>query len=457
MSELTTHSASSLVRLIADRSVSPVEVMKAHLAVIAQVNPQLNAIVTLAPDLLEQAARAEAADIRGDALGPLHGLPVTVKDTIETAGLRTTSGSLMRADFVPASDAPAVRRLKEAGAIVLGKTNTAELAMEYTAENRVFGRTNHPLDASLTPGGSSGGEAAAIASHMSPCGLGTDLAGSIRIPAHFCGIAGLKPTVAQVPGAGQFPPNTGPYALGSSIGPMARRVEDLHLLFNVLSGSTRKIGADQLAGQRVAWYTDDGVTPVTLETRLAVETAASALSQTGLLVTEVRPPGIERGHDLWLKLFSRATVVQLRDIYKDHEDRGGEFVRWRLARAVDEKAPTLDEYVGWWMERDRLRAELIDWMKDTPLLIAPVGAMPAFVHGTHKLKVGEQLFSTFRAFSYSQTFNVFDLPSATVPAGRSDEGLPIGVQIVGRPFAEQTVLAAAAIVEEAVTNWETLE
>src|SRR6266550_1072078 len=189
MSELTTHSASALVRLIADRSVSPVEVMKAHLQVIAQVNPQLNAIVTLAPDLLEQAAKAEAAVIRGDALGPLHGLPVTIKDTIETAGLRTTSGSLMRADFVPASDAPAVRKLKKAGAIVLGKTNTAELAMEYTAENRVFGRTDH--------------------------------AGSIRIPAHFCGIVGLKPTVGQVPGGGQFPPNAGPYALGSSIGPIA--------------------------------------------------------------------------------------------------------------------------------------------------------------------------------------------------------------------------------------------
>lgn len=451
MSELTSHSASALVRLISDGSVSPVEVMKAHLEVSAQLNPKLNAIVTVAPDLLQRAGEAEAAVMRGAALGPLHGLPVTIKDTIETAGLRTTSGSLMRADFVPASDAPAVRRLKEAGAIILGKTNAAELAMEYTADNRVFGRTNHPLDASLTPGGSSGGEAAAIASYMSPCGLGSDLAGSIRIPAHFCGIAALKPTVGQVPGGGQFPPNTGPYALGSSLGPMARRVEDLRLLFNVLSGnSIPKIETNQLVGQHVAWYTDDTVTPVTNETRLAVETAARALAEAGLLVAEVRPPGIELGHDLWLKLFSRATVVQLRDIYKDHEDQGGNFVRWRLGRAVAEKAPALDEYIGWWMERDRLRAELIDWMKDTALLVAPVGATPAFAHGTHKLMVGAKTVSTFRAFSYSQTFNVFDLPSVALPAGRSAEGLPIGIQIVGRPFAEQTVLAAAAIVEEAL-------
>ena len=451
MSELTSHSASELVRLISDSSVSPVEVMKAHLEVVAQLNPKLNAIVTLAPDLIEQAIEAEAAVTRGDSLGPLHGLPVTIKDTIETAALKTTSGSLVRADFVPFSDAPAVRRLKEAGAIVLGKTNAAELAMEYTADNKVFGRTNHPLDASLTPGGSSGGEAAAIASHMSPCGLGSDLAGSIRIPAHFCGIVGLKPTVGQVPCGGQFPPNTGPYALGSSIGPMARQVEDLGLLFNVLSAnSTRRVGIDQLAGQRVAWYTDDTVTPVTNETRIAVETAARALSEAGLLVAEVRPPGIERGHQLWLKLFSRASVVQLRDVYENHEELGGDFVRWRLAKAVDEQPPALDEYIRWWMERDRLRAELINWMKDTPLLVAPVGAAPAYAHGTHKLTLGEKTISTFRAFSYSQTFNVFDLPSVAVPAGRSAEGLPIGVQIVGRPFAEETVLAAAVIVEQAL-------
>jgi amidase len=380
-------------------------------------------------------------------------LPVTIKDTIETAGLKTTSGSLVRADFVPASDAPVVQRIKDAGAIILGKTNTAELAMEYTADNRVFGRTNHPLDASLTPGGSSGGEAAAIASHMSPCGLGTDMAGSVRIPAHFCGIAGLKPTVGQVPSAGQFPANAGPYSLGSAIGPMARRVEDLNLIFNVLSGNlTQKIEPHQLAGQRAGWYTDDNVTPVTNETRLAVKTAVRALSEAGLLVAEVRPPGIDRGHDLWLKLFSRATVVQLREIYKDQENQGGDFVRWRLARAVDEKAAELDDYISWWMERDRLRAKLIEWMKGTPLLIAPVGATPAYAHGTNKLTVDGNTISTFRAFSYSQTFNVFDLPSVAVPAGRSAAGLPIGVQIVGLPFAEQTVLAAAAIVEEALSD-----
>ena len=455
MSELTSYSASALVKLISNHSVSPVEVMEAHLAIIDQLNPKLNAIVAIASDLIERAREAEAAVMRGDGLGPLHGLPVTIKDTIKTAGIRTTSGSLMRENFVPVMDAPAVARLKKAGAIILGKTNPAEMAMEYTAENRVFGRTNHPLDGSLTPGGSSGGEAAAIASYMSPCGLGTDLAGSIRIPAHFCGIVGLKPTVAAVPGEGQFPPNTGPYSLGAAIGPMARRVEDLQLLFTVLSeSSTPQLEANQLADQAVAWYSDDAVSPVTSETRFAVETAARALLEAGLVVGERRPPGIERGHDLWLKLFSRASVVQLREVYENHEDQGGDFVRWRLAKAHDEKPPTLDEYIGWWMERDKLRDELLGWMKDTPLLIAPVGATPAFAHGTHKLTAADQTVSTFRAFSYCQAFNVFDLPVVTVPVGRSPEGLPIGVQIVGRPSAEQTILAAAAIIEQTLGDWQ---
>jgi len=234
---------------------------------------------------------------------------------------------------------------------------------------------------------------------------------------------------------------------------MARRVEDLQLLFTVLSGnSTPQLETNQLAGQRVAWYSDDGVSPVTNETRLAVEIAARALQEAGLVVGERRPPGIERGHDLWLKLFSRASVVQLRNVYQDHEDQGGDFVRWRLAKAHDEKPPTLDEYIGWWMERDKLRDELLLWMKDTPLLIAPVGATPAFAHGTHKLTVADQSVSTFRAFSYCQAFNVFDLPVVTVPAGRSAEGLPIGIQIVGLPFAERSVLAAGAIIEQAMSD-----
>ena len=456
MSDLSSESLTRLAELIRGREASPVEVLQAHLDLIQQVNPQLNAIVTLAPDAMEKAKEAEAAIARGDALGPLHGVPVTIKDTIEAAGIRTTSGSLLRAEFVPQRDAPSVARLKAAGAIILGKTNTAEMAMDYTADNPVFGRTNNPYNPLMTTGGSSGGEAAAIAACMSPGGIGSDLAGSIRIPAHFCGIVGLKPTVGRVPGELQFPPSTGPYSLGATIGPMARSVNDLQLMFKVLAGidSAAETRRASLRGSRVAFYTDDSVAPVTEETRRAVETAARVLANAGLIVEETRPPGIERGHDLWLKLFSRASVVQLRNFYAGREGEGGDFVRWRLATADPVPQPSLDDYISSWLERDRLRAALVEWMEHTPLIVAPVGATPAYEHGTHKLTVGERNLSTFRAFSYSQTFNVFDLPVVVVPAERSLEGLPLGVQIIGGPFAEDTVLAAAAIIEEALGGWQ---
>ncbi|HEY8410012.1 MAG TPA: amidase [Pyrinomonadaceae bacterium] len=435
---LCDYSLAELAELIRTREVSAAEVVEAHLEQISRLNPKLNAIVTLNPKAIEQARIAE---------GDLAGLPITIKDTIETAGLRTTSGSKLRSDYVPERDAPAVARLKQAGAIILGKTNAAEMAMDYTADNPVFGRTVHPLNPELTPGGSSGGEAVAIATRLSPGGLGSDLAGSIRIPAHFCGICGLKPTTGRVPGEGQFPPSTGPYSLGAVIGPMARRVLDLKLLFGVLSDE-RPFKTDLRKGLRFAWYGDDGVVPVTDETARAVKNAAAALSDAGLIGEERRPPHVERGNELWLKLFSRASVVQLRHAYAGRETDGGPFVSWRLRTADDTPPPSLDEYIANWMERDRLREELLRWMEPTPLIIAPVGATPAYEHDTLKVTVQGATMGTFRAFSYAQAFNVFDLPVVTVPAGRSNQGLPIGVQIIGRPFAEEMVLAAAEVVEQ---------
>src|ERR1051325_8059861 len=263
------HGLAEIARLIRTRAVSPVEVVEAHLERIARLNPALNAIVTVAPAVLERAKAAEKSEARG----PLHGLPITVKDTIETAGILTTSGSVLRREYVPENDAPAVARLKAAGAIILGKTNAAEMAMDYTADNPVFGRTNHPLNHDLTPGGSSGGEAVAIATHMSPGGLGSDLAGSVRIPAHFCGICGLKPTTGHVPGVLQFPPSIGPYSLGAVIGSLARAAGDLRLLFSALSKDPFERRSVDLKGFKVAWYTDDGVAPVTDETARAVADA----------------------------------------------------------------------------------------------------------------------------------------------------------------------------------------
>jgi Asp-tRNA(Asn)/Glu-tRNA(Gln) amidotransferase A subunit family amidase len=467
MDELTRYSATRLAGLIRSREVSPVEVVEAHLRRVEALNPRLNAIVTLAADALDVAREAEAAIMRGETVGALHGVPVTVKDTIETKGLRTTSGTLMRSEYVPLEDAPSVVRLKAAGAILIGKTNVSEMAMNYDADNPVFGRTVNPHDITRTPGGSSGGCAAAISACMTPASLGSDMTGSVRVPAHFCGICGLKPTTGRVEASGHLPVTAGPFSLAASLGPMARHVEDLALLFDVLAGfkvdeasaqpasparGEREI--DELRGRRVAWYADDTVAPVTEETRRAVEAAARALEAAGLLIEERRPPGVERAPGLWSALFARASARQLREVYAGHEEKAGDFVRAMLA-SVDRVQPlTLDEYIDAWTERDLLRAALIEWMSTRPLILAPVGAVPAFEHGARKVNVGNQSLSLFRAFGYSQTYNVFGLPVACVPAGRSSEGLPIGIQIIGRPLAERTVLAAALVVERSLGGWQ---
>jgi amidase len=424
----------------------------------------LNAIVTLAPELVDCARTAEAELLSGKEVGPLHGLPLTVKDTIDTQGLRTTSGSRLHKTRVPDRDATAVARLKAAGAIILGKTNTPEMAIPYETDNPVFGRTNNPHALGLTPGGSSGGEAAAIAAGLSPAGLGSDLSGSIRVPAHFCGIVGLKPTTGLVPVDGHTPTVSGLLSIGACIGPMARTVADLALVFDVIAGAPEKrvdpVEDDSsLQGLRIAWYADDGVAPVTGETRATVLAAAAVLSHAGLEVTEEQPPGVSHGARLWVKLFARAAGEQLREFYRGRDDEAGPVVS-RLLRDIEseidlpEKISKAERAAAAVLEREHRRENLLGWMKTTPLILAPVGATPAFEHGAQRVVVNGESISVFRAFSYAQTFNVFGLPSVVVPAGRSAEGLPIGVQIVGRPFEERMVLAAAAVIEEALGGWQ---
>jgi Asp-tRNA(Asn)/Glu-tRNA(Gln) amidotransferase A subunit family amidase len=459
ITELTSCSAVELTELVRTHAVSPVEIAEAHLNRIDALNPKLNAIVTIAPDFIEKARDAEATVMRGDNLGPLHGLPVTIKDTINTAGLKTTSGSRLRANHVPESDAHSVARLKAAGAIVLGKTNLSELAMDYSADNPVFGRTNNPYDISRTPGGSSGGEGAAIAACLSPAGIGSDVTGSIRIPSHFCGVTGLKPSIGRVDSTGQFPLSLG----YSVIGPMARRVEDLHLLFHVLGGSESPQPASgsnsllnravEMRGWRAAWYTDDGIAPVTEETRRAVERAARALGDAGLIVEEHCAPSVERGFEMCQQLLSRPARVHLHDFYAGHEHEAGAVIRWVLSSIDKTPTPTLDEYLRFWIECGCLSSALDDWMDETPLLIAPVGAAPAFKHGAYQVTVAGQTFSTVCALRYSAAFNIYDLPCVCVPVALTSEGLPVGVQIVGRRNEEDTVLIAAAIVEKALGGW----
>jgi len=440
--------------LIRSRAVSPVEVAEAHLKRIEELNPSLNAIVTIPDDVIDRARDAEDAIVRGGEVGPLHGLPITIKDTIETKGLRTTSGSRLRRDYVPDRDATVVARLKAAGAIVLGKTNVPEMAIPYETDNPVFNRTNNPKDLSMTPGGSSGGEAAAIAAYMSPAGVGSDLSGSIRVPAHFCGIAGLKPTTGVIPIDGHIPEVIGPMALGACVGPMARSVDDLALLYRVMTAQTKSDREHDDRRGAVVFYVHDGVAPVTEETEAAVRTAVEKLVDAGYDVREERPPAVAEGQRLWVELFSRVSAEQLRDFYRGREDEAGPLVASIIRRNAEnssfaDKVENAERLAKAVVERERLRETLLLWMKNTPLIIAPVGSVPAFPHGAKRVEVRGESISIFRAFSYSQTFNAFGLPACSVPVSRSAEGLPIGVQVIGRPFAEEEVLAAAKIIETA--------
>jgi len=461
---LVAKSAHDLAQLIRSRAVSAVEVTESHLAQIAQLNPALNAIVTIAPDVLDRARERDSEAAAGNISGPLHGVPVTVKDTIATAGIRSTSGSRLLAENFPAGDALVVERLRSAGAIILGKTNTPEMAIPYETDNLIFGRTNNPHDQDRTAGGSSGGEAAALAAQLSPAGIGSDLSGSIRAPAHFCGVAGLKPTTGLLPTDGHVPAPTGTLSLGACIGPMARRVIDLALLLNVLRAAPAvDISEDEFAEQarqqlksiRVAFYTDDGVAPVTSATARAVEITARVLADAGLEVRAERPPSVAAGSRLWIELFSRAASQQLYEFYRGREEEGGPGVKSILRRrekviGLADKIEVAEDLARAVVERERLREDLLRWLKTTPLILSPVAATPAFEHGTQRLEVEGQSISVFRAFSYAQTFNVFGLPAVSVPVARTEAGLPIGVQLAGGPFAERAVLFAAAIVEQSM-------
>jgi amidase len=454
--DLISKSATELTQLIKAREASSVEIVEAYLRQIEQVNPSLNAVVTIAPEVLDH-ARAKDSDLaKGNLSGPLHGLPITIKDTIDTEGIRTTYGSRLFARHIPSQDASVVAQLKAAGAIILGKTNTPEMAIPYETDSPVFGRTNNPHDLNRTCGGSSGGEAAAIAVKLSAAGIGSDLSGSIRVPAHFCGIAGLKPTTGALSMEGHVPRAVGTLALGASVGPMARCVEDLALLFHAMlekseSGSSAEIKEDRVA---VAWYADDGVVAVDPQIANAVVTAAAILREAGFDIRQETAPGFSEGHRLWIELFSRAASRQIRDIYRAHEDQAGTLVkalsRSGAAPTREQKIQTAEAVAKAVVERERYREELLRWMRKIPLILGPVSATCAFEHGAHRVDVNGQPIGVFRACSYSQTANVFGLPAAVVPVARTTTGLPIGVQIIGRPFEEAQVLSAAAIIERAV-------
>ena len=456
MNELIFGAATSLALAIRQKTISSAEAVGAFQARIAKVNDRLNAVVQQTGErAVSEARQADAALARGDILGPLHGVPITLKDSIDTAGVVTTGGTKGRAGFVPDQDSTVAARLRAAGAILLGKTNTPELTLAGETNNLVYGQTNNPYDLSRTPGGSSGGAGAIVASGGSPLDMGSDTGGSIRLPSHFCGVAGLKPTSGRVPRTGHIVP----YGLGAldsltQIGPIARFVEDLALALPIISGPDwrdpaivpmplRDPSEVDIGGLRVAMHTDNGVMTPTEETMVCVKDAARLLADLGVEVAENRPEALKAVPDLNASgADGRAWTQRLLDKAGTTEKHP-----W-LQRRFDEADPLSSADFTALLEKiDSYRSDMLAFMEGYDAILCPVAAYPAPEHG------GTFAESLRDGFTYTSAYNITGWPAAVVRGGTSSEGLPIGVQIVARPWREDVALALAERVEAALGGW----
>jgi Asp-tRNA(Asn)/Glu-tRNA(Gln) amidotransferase A subunit family amidase len=465
MNDLVFLSAVLMAERIRKKRLSPVEIVDAHLGQIERLNPTLNAFVQVDAEGARQAAQdAEIAVMHGKTLGPLHGIPISIKSSMAVAGMLCESGTRLRAGFVPVLDAPLVARLRAAGAIVMGVTNTPEFLMAWETDNLLYGRTNNPWDLQRTPGGSSGGEAAAIAAGMSAGGVGSDGGGSIRVPAHFSGICGLKPTPGRIPATGHYPVSAGPFALIGVVGPMARAVDDLKVLFEVMQGPdigdacaapvpVRWPTEDETRKLRVGYFEDDGRTLVTAGTRAAVRSAAEALRGAGFQVEHFQPEGLEEARRLWHKFFVVAGGMLLRPMFGGRESDLSPLLKQFLEWSAAEPALTGETLLEVWIQRDALRARFLKQMEHYPILVCPAAAIPAFRHGERTWQVEGKTVHYLDAWSYTEFFNLLGNPAAVVPVGHSSERLPIGVQIVGQPWQEEQVLSVAAALERECGAW----
>jgi amidase len=436
------------------------ELAEHYLKRIAETDERLHAVVAIDPErVLEQADEADLLRRAGD-VRPLLGLPVTIKDSIDVAGLPCTGGSLARAGYVPDQDATVVSRLREAGAIVLAKSNVPEYSSAYETDNAVHGRTNHPEDPTRTPGGSSGGEAALAGAEATPLGIGTDGGGSLRVPAHYCGLVGLRPTVGRVPETGTWPrTRAGGYMDLFCVGPIARFSEDIGLVLPLISGPDWQdpyavpaplgaAAAVSLAGLRVGVFADDPRLSVTCGTLAALARAARALAEAGADVLEVSAPWEEDPTDLFFGCVAADGGAQIRADLAAARGRHHPLMSG-LLDAVSERRPTAAEWFSVQGRVFALRAAVRALAREVDVLLCPVVAGPAPHHGRPPGGLPPERYGEFRAFDYVHLLALGGLPAASVPAGRED-GLPIGVQVAAAPYREDLVLAAAAALEAAL-------
>jgi len=456
-------SIAEITESVRSNQLSPVEIVTAHLKRVEAMQGKLNAFTHVDVEgARAQARRAEDAVRRGATLGALHGVPITVKSCLEVTGWPCPAGSLLRKDYIAPSDAPLAARLREAGAILLGNTNTPEFLMAYETDNLVTGKTSNPWDLSRSAGGSSGGEAAAIASGCSAGGVGSDGGGSIRVPSHFCGICGLKPTPGRIPATGHFPAGVGAFAWIGVVGPMARTIADLRTLFEVMAGPDpgdarsapvpiRTINDAQLRGLRVGLLESNALGVVDAETDGALQRATNDLTAQGFVVEPVRLQGLERAIELWWFFFGPAIAHLFQPSVAGQEEKLSAIFREYLQFA--EAPVTLDELLGACAERDVLRAMILQQMRDVPILLSPVCTTTAFRHGEGTWRPGGR--QCYRdTMRFSQWLNLAGFPGVSMPVSVSPEGLPIGIQVIGRPYEEELVLAVAERIENGRGPWQ---
>ncbi|MFC0401389.1 amidase [Paraburkholderia rhizosphaerae] len=455
-SEILYQDATGLAALIRAREVSPVEVVQAHIDRIEAVNPKLNAIVSIAHDALKVAKASEKAVLQGDELKPLHGVPFTVKDSIDTAGVLTQRGSPIFKGRIPDTDATSVARMKKAGGILLAKTNLPEFSYSFETDNLLTGRSNNPWDLERTPGGSSGGESAAIAAGMSPIGLGTDLGNSVRGPAAQTGIASLKATHGRVPMTGIWP--RAPRRFWH-VGPMARSIRDLALAFSQLSGpdgqdafATSTIPFDAGTGYspdrrlRVGWMVEPGFGPVDSEVAATVQAAAQALQNIGCVVEPVRIPALER--DFANDVFNRLHMMEMKREFAVATAGRNQDELYRMAKKMLALPDvSMNDYIDAEQAAERLRDGYAEYFMKYDALITHVLPIPAHKHGLETFVINGQTLDASYLRGAAAPLNVTGLPGISMRFGTSREGLPINVQVVGSWQAESTLFHLATMLE----------